>query len=213
MTTTSKILGSIKSIGRFIIGISVIFGLLVLLTVLFKGGITLAEKILPLLLKVSNIITFFIVFILLPIACFKKTRKYSAIILYFLSNFYGFSLWIYSALVVYVFWGLIALFIGLFLMGIGVLPIAIIVAIFNGQWLILLSLIYLMALTYGSRVIGIKILERVEEEKYQNKSEKIINVEVVDEEGAENHRAYCPSCGKEISSFSNFCEFCGNKLN
>ncbi|SRR3989339_465033 len=43
------------------------------------------------------------------------------------------------------------------------------------------------------------------------KAEKLYSGKVVD--NVSENKKYCPSCGKEVSSLSNFCKFCGNNLN
>lgn len=222
MNKSSNIIEGIKSIGGSILGFAIMIGFIFLAVILLKGGISLADKIFPYLVKISNWVTLFLIFVLIPMAYFKKSRMYAGMGLYFASYFFGFSMWIYSALVAYIFWGFLALVIGLFLAGIGVLPIAILAAIFNGEWSILGSLVYMIALTYGARIIGMKIMQKAEDESYQEMpreiesgayqyEESISDAEIVNE-GEERSKNYCSNCGNEISSSGNFCKFCGNKL-
>jgi len=219
MNKSSSIIEGIKSMGAFILWIAVVIGFIFLAVILLKGGVSLADKIFPYLVKISNWVTLFLIFILIPMAYFKKTKMYAGIGLYSASYFFGFSMWIYSALVAYIFWGLFALIVGLFLAGIGVLPIAILASIFNGQWAIFLNLIYLMALTYGARIIGMKIMKKAEDESYIDASreieavtyqydEPIADAEIVNEEEV---YGFC-ECGQKVNPSSNFCKFCGRKI-
>ncbi len=157
---------AIKSIGEFIIGIAIFVGLIFLVIILIGGGIALAVKIYPFLVKATTIITFLCILVFLVLAPFKKTRGWAGLIIYFASYLFGFSLWIYSALVAYVLWGLLALFIGLVIAGIGVLPVAFLAALFNGEWVIIGNLIYMIVLTYGSRLLGIYLVEKAEKEPW-----------------------------------------------
>lgn len=220
--TSSNIIEGIKSVGGSILGFAIMIGFVFLAIVLLKGGISLADKIFPYIVKISNWVTLFLILVLIPMAYFKKSRMYAGMGLFFTSYFFGFSMWIYSALVAYIFWGFFALIIGLFLAGIGVLPIAILAAIFNGEWSIFGNLIYMMALTYGARIIGTKIMEKAEEESYQEVPEKIesgvsqyeeviSDAEIIGDE-QEDYKKYCSNCGNEISSLGNFCKFCGKNL-
>lgn len=192
---------AIKSIGGFIIGIAIMVGLIFLVGILIVGGVALAGKIFPFLVKVANVVTVLLVFILVPMAFYKKTRMYAGMGMYFSSYIFGFTLWIYSALVAYVFWGFLALFIGLFLMGIGVLPIAFLASLFNGEWTILGNLVYMAVLTYGSRILGRHIAEKAEQNSWSESFQTL-------EENAEN---LCPNCGTKIKKSANFCTKCGEK--
>ena len=61
-----------------------------------------------------------------------------------------------------------AVFIGLFLAGIGVVPIAIIATAIEGEWTVVGELIFLILLTYGSRYFGFKLAERADELEYES---------------------------------------------
>lgn len=62
-------------------------------------------------------------------------------------------------------WGGIAVFIGLFLLGVGVVPIAMLATLFNGMWSTLGELFLLLILTFGSRFLGIYLVEKYEAQK------------------------------------------------
>lgn len=198
---------AIKSIGTFIIGAAIIIGLIILVVILIEGGIVLAAKIYPFLIKATTIITFLSVFILVPLALFKKTRSYAGIGMYFASYLFGFSLWIYSALIAYVLWGFLALLIGLFIAGIGVLPIAFLAALLNGEWAIIGNLIYMIVLTYGSRVLGMYLIERAEKETWQSA------YQISEEKIEKASKEFCANCGSKIRKYAKFCNQCGSKLN
>jgi len=51
-------------------------------------------------------------------------------------------------------WGVFALVMGLFLAGVGVLPAALISAIFHANWSVLTELLIGLALTFGTRILG-----------------------------------------------------------
>lgn len=220
---TSSLIEAAKSIGGTILGIAVIVGLIFLGTILIKGGISLADKIFPFLVKATNFLTIILILILVPMSFFRKSRMYSGLGMYFSSYLFGFSMWIYSALIAYILWGLIALFIGLFLMGIGVLPIALLASLFHGEWTIFGNLVYMAILTYGSRMAGMKIAEKAERDSYQENSsefyiennerdymdENITEAEIIEK----TDNIYCSNCGKQILTQGNFCRYCGNKLN
>ncbi len=51
-------------------------------------------------------------------------------------------------------WGVFAVLIGLFFLGIGVVPIAILATLFNGMWVELGMLVLAVVLTFGVRMLG-----------------------------------------------------------
>jgi|GEM_PF-345232 len=219
---SKNIVEGAKSIGGCALGIAISAGIGLLAIVLLKGGVSLADKIFPYLVKISTWVLLVLIFVLIPMAYFKKTKAYAGVGLYITSYFFGFSMWMYSALVVYVSWGLFVMFIGLFLFGVGVLPIAILASIFNGEWSVLGQLIYLIGLTYGSRIIGLRIVEKAEQETYPENSSllntgnyegNVIEGEIVSEEETQTTKRFCSNCGNEIVASGNFCKFCGKTLN
>jgi len=56
-------------------------------------------------------------------------------------------------------WGMFAVIVGLFIAGVGVVPIAILASLIHTEWLILIQLIILLGLTFGSRIWGAYIVE------------------------------------------------------
>jgi len=218
---SENIIEGLKAIGGFILWIAIMVGLVFLGVVLLRGGLSLAEKILPYLISISNWVLLVLIFVLIPMAYFKKTKVYAGVGLFSISYFFGFTLWLYSALATYIFWGFLALIIGLFFLGLGVLPIAIVASIFKGEWSVLVNLIYLMALTYGSRIIGLRITEKAEQETYYENSSQlhpgnyegnVIEGEIVSEEDTQTSKRFCNNCGNELASSGKFCRFCGKQI-
>jgi len=169
---SKKIIEGLKSLGLIILAIAFLSGTILLVLFIMEGTVWIGEKVFPFLLILTNTLTIISIFILVPMLFFKKARGSSATILYFFSFLFGLTLWIYSALVTYVLWGLIALIIGLFLLGIGVLPFAFLAALLSGEWMIVFNLIYMIVFTYGARILALYIFkktEEVKEEYYQFK--------------------------------------------
>lgn len=193
---TERIVENLKSLGWTITIIAFLVGIILLILFILEGTIWIGEKVFPFLLTITNTFTVISIFILIPMLFFKKTREWGAITLIFTSYLFGLTLWFYSALVAYILWGLIWLLIGLFLLGIGVLPIAFIASLISGEWIIVGNLIYMIVLTYGARMLGIYILERVEEDLNFPK-----NI------------TFCEKCGEKLDKDSEYCIKCGNKCN
>lgn len=154
--------GKFKTIGSSLLGFAIFIGIILLIAFFIKGGVWLSEVIYPWLTIIFTIALIISVLILLPLAIFKKTRSFSGVGLYVASYIFGASLWVWAFLLTYVFWGTTALFIGLFMAGVGIVPMAIIATLFQGEWSILGQLVLLLVFTLGSRMLGIYLSEKAE---------------------------------------------------
>jgi len=141
----------LKSIGEFIVGIGISLGIIFLAMFFIKGGVWLGAIVLPWLSIIMWLVFILNIIIFLPLGIFKKTRSVSAFGFVMSSYVYGLTLW---------FW---ALLLGLFIAGIGVVPIAILATALNGEWAITGQIILLLVLTFGSRMLGFYFAERADE--------------------------------------------------
>lgn len=152
----------IKDLGWSLLGIAFFIGLILLAVLFIKGGLWLSATLYPWLVLIS-VITFAIsLLVLLPLAIFKKTRGVSASGLLIASYIFGATTWVWSFLLAYVFWGFMGLFIGLFIGGVGVVPIAMLASLFHGEWAVFGQLILLVVVTFGVRFLSLYIAEKAE---------------------------------------------------
>ena len=77
---------------------------------------------------------------------------------------FGFTLWVWGLLLTYDLWGAIAVLVGLVLLGVGVVPIAMLATLFKGMWLTLGELVLLTVLTFGTRFAGAWAASKAQEE-------------------------------------------------
>ncbi len=131
--------------------------LVFLLVLVIQGSAWLAGKILPALPTFMEIVIAIDLCILLPLAVFRKTRLLSSDGLYISSYAYGVTLWIWAFLLTYTIWGALAVIIGLFIVGVGVVPIAMLATAIKGQWQNLGLLLALVILTIGARWLGLAL--------------------------------------------------------
>jgi hypothetical protein len=153
-----------QNIGYSLLGFGILVGIILLAVFFIKGGLWSSELLYPWLSLISAISFFVCIFILLPLVIFRKTRAFSGLGLFIASYIFGASLWVWGFLLTYVLWGATALFIGLLLAGIGVVPIAMLATLFNSELSILGQLILLLIFTFGSRTLGYYLVEKVEEQ-------------------------------------------------
>lgn len=152
----------IKDLGWGILGFAFLIGFGLLAGLFIKGGLWLSATLYPWLVLIS-VVTFIIsILILLPLGIFKRTRGVSAIGLLIASYIFGATTWVWAFLLAYVFWGFMGLFIGLFIGGVGVVPVSMLASIFNGEWAIFGQLILLVVVTFGVRFLSIYIAEKAE---------------------------------------------------
>ena len=143
----------LESIGGVLLGIAFFVGSIIALILFFTVGGTVGVTILPFVSWLTGIL-FAVNIIALLIAISRKTRGVVGIIIFLSSYVYGLQTWIIGLLVTLTLWGWIAVIIGLFIGGIGVVPIGMAAAIFNGRWSIFFVLLINVILTYGTRIIG-----------------------------------------------------------
>jgi len=149
--TAGKVL---KKIGSFIVGPIGFLAVLLVIGLIVGGVIWLSAKALPWLLTASRYAFDVCIFVLAPLCIFRKTRPWAGIGFAYASFIFGAMLFMYSCLYVVESWGVFALVIGLFLAGVGVLPVALLSSIFHGNWSVLLELLLGIILTFGTRILG-----------------------------------------------------------
>jgi uncharacterized protein YecT (DUF1311 family) len=106
------------------------------------------------------------VFILGPLGVIRRTRGFSAAGLMIASYVFGAWLWITSLLLTWALWGGIAVFIGLLVLGIGIVQVALLAALFRAQWWNLLDLVMLIVATFGTRLLAVWLAEKVAADQY-----------------------------------------------
>jgi hypothetical protein len=154
----------LKGIGWGVIGIACFVGLIILILFLIKGGIWLSATIYPYLATVMNWTISITVLIFLPLSISKKLRGFTGLSIYITSYIFGATLWVWGLLLTYFLWGGLALFIGLFMMGVGVVPIAMLASIFKGMWSTLGQLALLLVMTFATRAFGVYLIAKHEEQ-------------------------------------------------
>ena len=132
------------------------FTAIILIAIFFiHGGVWLADKVLPWLAPFSLLVLILSILVLLPLGLFRNTRVFAGNGLYLVSFIFGITVWLYGLLLTYVLWGPFGVIVGLGILGVGVVPIAMVLTLINGMWPTIVELVVLVALTFGSRVLGL----------------------------------------------------------
>lgn len=74
----------------------------------------------------------------------------------------GLALWVWALILTYVLWGLWAVVIGLFFMGVGIVPIAMLATLFKGMWPQLGQLVLGLVLVFGIRAYSLYVAQKAE---------------------------------------------------
>ncbi len=168
----------IKKVGTYILGFAIMICILAIPALFIWGGVWLSTKILPWLNLLSLIALAILIIVLLPLSIFRKARSFSGTCMVYASYLFGVKVWLTGLLLTYILWGGWAVFIGLFLMGVGVVPIAMLATLFKGMWLEFGTLIFLTLLTFGVRILGFHLVEKAEQYSYYEADlDKVIDVE------------------------------------
>jgi hypothetical protein len=157
----------IKSIGFVILGLVVLTAVVFVIPVFIAGTTVVAEKVLPFLWVAAYIAMIFCVVVFLPLSLFRRTRIVPIYGFLMASYLFGLGMWLYGFLVTYDLWGEGGVFVGLFLVGIGVVPVAIIAAALKQMWPVVGALIVGLVVTFGARMFAFylaKTLDRAAQE-------------------------------------------------
>ena len=149
----------LESLREFATGLGCLFVGGVLFAVLFaawvKGAVWLGTHVLPWLFVANTLVAALDILILLPLAALRATRALSGSGFVLSSFVFGATLWFWGLLITFFMWGFIGVFVGLVIMGVGVVPIGMLAAAINGEWGVVGQLLLLAFMTFGARFFGI----------------------------------------------------------
>ncbi len=160
-------MNALKSIGGAILGIIIFIGVIIGAILLFTLGVRASAVIAPYVYALTGIL-FLVNIVTLLLAIVPGARGGVGVVLYVSSYVYGLATWIYGLFATLSLWGVLAIIIGLFLGGVGVVPIGMLAALFHGRWDIFFTLLILTILTYGTRMAGLAITENHETRTREN---------------------------------------------
>ncbi len=155
-------------------------GIMVLTFGMLYGLPWISIKIYPSTNKLSGI-CFFIVLFTLPFAFIKKLRRFVGTLVFVSSYVFGLNLWLFSTLITYSLWGVFGLLIGLIIFGVGVVPIAFLSSAFKGLWSTVSDIIFGLILTFGTRMLGLFIISKQQQQNMNIQKESEVIESATDE--------------------------------
>ncbi|MEJ2061521.1 MAG: hypothetical protein P8Y64_13730 [Gammaproteobacteria bacterium] len=154
--------GILAGLGGILIVIAFISIFSIIAFLIIEGTAWASTKLLPWFSILTWIALFIVLFIILPLAIPKPTRGFAAVSLFIASYIFGVTLWMEGFLFTLVIWGMGAVFIGLFLGIVGVVPIAMLATLIKGMWMPLIEMVVLLIMTFGSRIGAVALAESLE---------------------------------------------------
>ena len=154
----------LKSIGAFVLGAVFLAAAFTLAALFLYGSAWLSEKVLPVINLIFAVTFFILLLVFLPLSMFRKCRGWCAVAFIYWSYLCGLSLWMFSLLVTLNLWGYVAAIVGLIIMGVGIVPVALLACIFKGEWSIFFQLILQFALLIGCRLYGLYLAGKAEQQ-------------------------------------------------
>src|SRR2546422_8079749 len=121
---------TLASIGTGALGIAILLALALIPVLLLQGGVWLSALLFPWLAAINALTLLVTLFVLLPNAVFSSTPRFAGSGMMIVSYVFGATLWVWSLLLTYTLWGGFWLFIGLFMAGVGVVPLPVIAPVF-----------------------------------------------------------------------------------
>ncbi|MDO8604588.1 MAG: hypothetical protein Q7K40_04330 [bacterium] len=152
----------IKNIGWTGAGLLFILLVFILIGFLVVGGVGFIENHQNLIESVNNV-TAGIFVLLLLFSVIPKLRIFTGTGIVFLTYIWIFLLWLTCLVITYEFWGLIGIFIGVIMFGVGLFITAPLALLFSGQGFGALLLLLSIGLTYLIRNLGIWIVSKYPE--------------------------------------------------
>ena len=153
---------ALKSGGMVLLGVAFVVGVFVAVAVLLSGAVWLSEKIVDYLILGVWLAFAVCIFILMPLSLFRKTRSMAAFGFMACSTVFGVCTLILGLLTAYFYWGFTGIIIGLFIAGVGVVPVGILAAIFHSDWQSVLILIIGVVVTFGGRGMALWLAQMVD---------------------------------------------------
>jgi TPR repeat protein len=156
---------ALKGAGIILAGIVGAAAVIFLAAVYIAGLLWVSENVFD-YLNIAAIVAFAVcIFILLPCALFRVTQIFSAYGFFISSVIFGVATWILGFLVTFQHWGVTGLFVGLFLAGVGIVPIGILALVFNADWPQVSDLALGLVLTFGARTIALWLTQRIDRDE------------------------------------------------
>lgn len=146
-------LNKIKDLGWQGLGLIMIVGFAIIVALLLHGGVELIKAAQG-VIDVLNMIIIGAILFLLVLSVVPRLRLFTGLGIAYASMLWIFLLWLNCLAVTYELWGFIGVFIGIFMLGLGVFVTAPLALLFAGEGGAALMLVINIAIMYGVKLLG-----------------------------------------------------------
>ena len=153
-------IGSLKAAGGTALGFMCFLAILLIPVIFIFGSVWAAKHLLHPLIAIGWFLVAVDILILLPLSMFRSLRGFTGTVIFISSFVFGAVAWLLSFILTYALWGLWAVVVGILLFDGAVVPFAMFATVFEGMWEPFFTLLILVIVTFGSRVIGVSIADR-----------------------------------------------------
>ncbi len=143
--------------GGILVAVALVAASVSLSVFFLKGSVGLIRNAMPWAFTAGWFVLAINVLILLPMAIFRRLRQISASLIFASSFVYLLAMWLLGFVATYALWGGMAVVIGLFMFGVGIVPMAFFAGLFSGHWDVVAIIIGMAMLTVGSRLLAMKL--------------------------------------------------------
>jgi hypothetical protein len=193
---TSKLKDTAAGIGGCLLYLALAFGSLTLIILLLRGMGWVAVNVYPWAVFAAGIALFIVVPISLLLSIFEKSRHIGSIGLFISSYVVGLSIWIWSLIIAYSLAGTFWLIVGLIFGGIGVVPVALIAALFSREWSVAGQILMGAIVVYAMRWFSLFLEERLVREKA---AESFVNEYLLEEAKLEEAKEITQAYGSFLA--------------
>ncbi len=151
-----------KNAGAGFLGLAAILGFMAIGIGLLVGAAEISVWILEWTAP-AFLITLLVSLCLLAVSLIPPFRGFSAIGMTYASLVFGVVLWIWGMSYTYMAWGLLGVVVGLVLLGVGVVPVAMVAALIEGDWKTLGLFVVAVVITFGSRGLAFWLAKKADE--------------------------------------------------
>lgn len=138
----------------WVLGILVYAAVIALALAFIYGLVWVVDKLLPLALFLTALGSALFVFMLLPSAIFKGSRRFCGKGIVVVSYIWGITLWVLAIRILYAEWGTLAMLLGIVFLPPGAVLLLFVALFFQGDFPLMGLLLLLVILIYSVRALG-----------------------------------------------------------
>jgi len=123
---------------------------------------TLVEDGMPWITIASELTLTISVLLLLPLSFFRGTRHFACLAIVIAAWVLGVIVWLWSLVLTYSIWGWVGVTIGVFLAGVGVVPVALVATLVKGLWPLFWELSFMVAFIFAMRAYSVYLSAKID---------------------------------------------------